>query len=110
MKNLISILAISLIIFTSCTGVKTVTQGLENESYLEIVGKPSSYLGGVEVKIDEKITFKAQVSNGNTASVKGKVYAISTGKHNVIITYKDNTILQKQIFISAQETKKLLLP
>jgi len=38
------------------------------------------------------------------------VYAISTGKHVISVYYNDKVIYQKQIFISAQETKKVLLP
>lgn len=110
MKKALSILAIGLFILTGCTGVKTVSAGLENESFLEFIGNPSSYIGGIEVNLDDKSNFIAEVGNANAARVKGKVYAISTGKHIITISYKNNVIVKKQIFVSAQETKKLLLP
>jgi hypothetical protein len=108
MRNLF--IAISLIILTSCGGIKTSSSGLEKESYLEFIGNPHQYAGGVEVSVDNKSTFIAEVFNAKTKRVKGKVYAISTGQHQVSVTYKNNVILKKQIFISTQETKKIVLP
>ena len=110
MKRAFSILAISLLLLTGCTSVKTVSTGLENESFLEFIGNPTSYSGGVDVIVDNKINFNAEVGNNHASRVKGKVYAIPTGKHIISISYKNNVIVQKQIFVSAQETKKLLLP
>jgi len=110
MKKILSILAIGLLLLNACTGVKTVSSGLENESFLEIIGNPDNYKGGVEVNLDDKNTFNAEVGNDHVGRVEGKVYAISTGKHTVTISYKNNVIIKKQIFVSAQETKKLLLP
>jgi len=108
MKNLF--IALSLIILTSCGGIKTSSSGLEKESYLEFIGNPHQYAGGVEVSVDNKSTFIAEVFNNKMNRIKGKVYAISTGQHEVSVTYKNNVILKKQIFISTQETKKIVLP
>jgi len=110
MKRILSILTIGILMFTACTGVRTASRGLENESFLEFVGNPDTYSGGVEVILDDKTTFIAEVNNDNAGSVKGKVYAISTGKHIVTVTYKNNLLVKKQIFVSAQETKKIVLP
>lgn len=103
-------MAIGLIILTNCTGVKTVTTGLENESFLEFIGKSNIYKDGVDITIDDKTTFKAEVNKDHTDRPKGKIYAISTGTHVVTVTYNNNVIFKKQIFISAQETKKIILP
>lgn len=108
MRNLL--IVISLILLASCGGIKTSSSGLEKESYLEFVGAPSDYSGGVEVSVDNQPTFKAEVFNDKATRVKGKVYAISTGQHVVSVSYKNNVILKKQIFLSSQETKKILLP
>jgi len=110
MKKTISILAIGLVLLTGCTGVKTVSTGLENESFIEFLGNPTSYSGGVNVVIDDKINFIAEVGNDHASRVKGKIYAIPTGKHIISISYKNNLIVKKQIFVSAQETKKIVLP
>lgn len=108
MRNLL--IVISLILLTGCGGIKTSSSGLEKESYLEFIGTPSDYSGGVEVSVDGQPTFNAEVFNNKATRVKGKVYAISTGQHVVSVSYKNNVILKKQIFLSSQETKKILLP
>lgn len=110
MKKIIFVITIGLIILTGCTGVKTVSTGLENESFLEFVGNPDSYPGGVDVNIDDKSIFKAEVNKDHTDRPKGKIYAISTGAHMVTVSYDNNVIFKKQIFVSAQETKKIILP
>lgn len=110
MKKIYFLITISLVLITSCTGVKTLSTGLENESFLEFVGKPSNYSGGVDVNIDDKTTFKAEVNKDQADRPKGKVYAISTGTHMVTVSYNSNVIFKKQIFVSAQETKKIMLP
>lgn len=110
MKTTLFVIAIGLMFLTSCTGVKTVTTGLENESFLEFIGKPSNYSSGVDVNIDDKSTFKAEVNNVHADRPKGKVYAISTGTHVVTVSYNNNVIYKKQIFVSSQETKKIMLP
>ncbi|MCK9206698.1 MAG: hypothetical protein M0P66_06255 [Salinivirgaceae bacterium] len=84
--------------------------GLENEAFLEFIGNPKNYIGGIEINIDGTTTFVAEVNEDHTDRPKGKVYAISTGKHVVSITYNNNIIFKKQIFVSSQESKKIVLP
>jgi hypothetical protein len=110
MKKSLYIIAIGLILLTGCTGVKSLSTGLENESFLEFIGKPANYSGGVDVNIDDKSTFKAEVNKDHADRPKGKVYAISTGTHVVTVSFNSNVIFKKQIFISAQETRKIMLP
>lgn len=110
MKKILFVIAIGFIFLTGCTGVKTISTGLENESFLEFIGNPSNYAEGVDVNIDDKITFKAEANKDHADRPKGKVYAISTGTHIVIVSYNNIVIFKKQIFVSAQETKKIMLP
>ena len=110
MKNILLILATGLFIITGCTGVKTVSKGLENEAYIEFVSNSSNYSGGVDVTIDETTTFKAELNKANAKRPKGSIYAISTGKHVVSVKYQNEIIYSKQIFISAQETKQIIIP
>ena len=114
MKNGLLILAIAVLFLASCGGIKTSTIGLENESFLEFIGTPSDYRNGVDVKIDDDISFKADVNKvgrRNVAKVKGgKAYVISTGTHIITVFYNNNVVLKKQIFVSTQETKKIILP
>lgn len=110
MKKLIPIFAIILIIAYSCTGIRSTTRGMENESYIEVFGNTGKYSQGVTVQVDENKPFMAQVNKPHPDRPKGTVYAISPGKHVVSVTYKDIVIYKKQIFISSQETLKIDLP
>ena len=70
MKKLILLFAV----FTAvgCTGIKTTTAGLENEAFLVFLGNPKDYETGVEVNIDEKTSFSAEVQKNHTARPNGK--------------------------------------
>ncbi|MGB3344407.1 MAG: hypothetical protein WBA61_10875 [Aequorivita sp.] len=111
MRSIIIVITlISFAALTGCTGVKSVTRGLENESFLELVGNPKNYKGGVDVNVDDKTTFKAEVNKDHQDRPKGMVYAISPGAHIVTLSYNNQVIYKQQIFISTQETKKITLP
>ncbi len=110
MKKILFVLIIGVLTFANCTGVRTMSSGLENESFLEFVGNPRNYSGGVDVVIDDAKTFKAEVKKENANRLKGNIYAISTGTHTVVVSYNGNVIYQKQVFVSSQETKKIVLP
>jgi hypothetical protein len=110
MKKIIFVFAIGFLIIASCTGVKTLSTGLENESFLEFVGDPGDYSGGVDVTVDDEITFKAEVNKDHADRPKGSVYKISTGVHLVTVSYGNNVIFRKQIFVASQETRKVMLP
>ncbi|MDR3297345.1 MAG: hypothetical protein LBS94_03820 [Prevotellaceae bacterium] len=111
MKKMLIIAAAGIALLSaSCTGVKSTARGLENEAFLELVGNPNAYSEGVEVNVDDKTTFTASVNKDHADRPKGKVYAISTGTHTVTVTHKGSVLFKKQIFVSAQETKKIMLP
>lgn len=109
MKIPLYLTLVSLILFTSCGGIKTHSSGLENEAFLEFVGPVKSYPDGVEVSLDNTITFIAVVNKDKVGYMKGEVYAISTGKHLLKVTHKGIVLYEKQIFVAAQETKKIVL-
>lgn len=110
MKKALFILVIGFLFLASCGGIKTASYGLENESFLEFIGNPSNYSGGVDVLIDDNTSFKAQVVKDKKGKMRGNVYAISTGTHLVSVSYNNKVIFKKQIFISTQESKKIVLP
>lgn len=110
MKKILFVIAVGLAVLTGCTGIKTLSTGLENEAFIEFIGKPSNYLGGVDVNIDDETLFKAKVKKDYVNRPKGEVYAISTGTHMITVSYNNDVIFKKQIFVSAQETKKIMLP
>jgi len=109
MKTLTYLTITFLIVLSSCGGIKTKSAGLENEAFLEFVGSVKSFPGGVDVSIDNKINFKAVVNKDKVGYMKGEVYAISTGTHILKVSYKGQVLYEKQIFVAAQETKKIEL-
>lgn len=109
-KLFLSISLFALLTVFSCTSVRTFSTGLPNEAYLEFVGKPSDFKGGVNVTIDGTTKFVGIVKKDYADTPKGYVYAISKGTHTVTITYKDKVIYNDKIFVSPQETKKIILP
>ncbi len=95
---------------TACTGVQTVTKGLENQAYIQILGDRDVYSDQVTIVLDSETTFKAEVNKIGTSVPKGTVYAISTGKHFIEVKNRNQVVYSKQIFVSAQETKQITLP
>lgn len=110
MKNKYYLIALLFLLLTSCGGTKTSYQGLSNESYLEFVGDPNNYSNGVEVIVDDKTPFQAKVYKDKIGRMRGEVYAIATGKHTLKVYHENKMIYNKQLFISAQESKKIILP
>ena len=107
----ISVLSLSVLLMAGCTGVKTATRGVGNEAFLEFVAQvPSFYSGGVDVTVDGNVKFRAEVKRDHAKRPKGLVYAISTGTHDVTVSYNNRIIYQQKIFVSAQETKRIVLP
>lgn len=109
MKTLSYLFIASLFILSSCGGIKTKSVGLENEAFLEFVGPEKLYPEGVDISIDNKMSFKAVVNKDKNSYMKGEVYSISTGTHILKVSYNGKVLYEKKIFLSAQETKKIVL-
>ena len=92
-----------------CGITKTVSKGIENQAFLLIVGTPSNYPNGVEVIIDDKTKFNAEVQKNRDKVKHLRLYGISTGKHKVSISKNNKSIYEKIIFVSSQQTKKIIL-
>lgn len=112
MKNILIFILVNLLLIGGCSGIHTLSKGLENEAFLEFVSDSNKYSQGVNVTIDKKTTFKAEVSKVRnwTKAPKGNIYAISTGKHIITVSHNNNIIVKKQIFVASQETKQIILP
>jgi hypothetical protein len=93
-----------------CGITKTVSRGIENQAFLLIVGTPSKYPNGVEVVLDNKTIFNAEVQKNNAKVKHLRLYGISSGKHKVSISKNNKSIYEKIIFVSSQQTKKIILP
>lgn len=109
MKKLFSILAVICLIW-SCAPVKTTISGLENVAYLEIYGTKSNYPDMVQVVVDDSPVFSAEVNSKTSNKIRTKRYEIPTGKHEIIISYKNTEISRQTVFTSSQITKKITLP
>lgn len=86
--------------------------GKEDMAYLLFVGPADTYGNGsktVQVDVDGT-TFDAKVVKPKTANRKGTQYGVATGRRNVTVKFNGQTIYQKQLFLSTQETKIINLP
>lgn len=98
------------LLLTGCkVGNVAVSQGLADQSYLYFVSV-NKYSQPVKVMLDNSIAFDATVVRERKATVKGNTYAVSTGKHRVSVSYQGKTIWEREVFLSTQETKKIILP
>lgn len=84
--------------------------GKEDVAYILFVGDEKKYgKNNVVVNIDST-QFEAQVVQPDMAKRGGTQYQVTTGRRNVIVKYNGQVIYQKQLFLSAQETKIINLP
>lgn len=93
-----------------CGITKTESRGIENQAFLLIIGTPSKYPKGVKVVIDDKTIFNTEVQKNRDKVKHLKLYGISSGKHKVSISKNNKRIYEKIIFLSSQQTKKIILP
>lgn len=97
-------------LLVGCDVTKTVSRGIENQAFILILGTPSNYPNGVEVVIDEKTKFNAEVQKNKDKVKHLRLYGISPGKHKISILNNNKNIYDQIIFISSQQTKKIILP
>ena len=110
---IISLTAILFFLF-GCKANYPVAQqsGKEDMAYLVFVGPLKTYGNGskpVQVNVDGT-TFDAKVVKPKVANRKGYQYGVATGKRNITVKFNGNTVYQKQLFLSSQETKIINLP
>lgn len=110
--------------FVSCMSATSVSHGLENVAYLEIMGDTSKYqtitstksggtefLHSVQVVIDGDEPFDADVNSIKNRAVENKyTYKIATGSHDIEVFFEGNLVARTKIFTSANQTKIISLP
>ena len=110
--------------FFSCMSATSVSHGLENVAYLEIMGDTSKYqtvsstksggtefLHRVQVVIDGDEPFDADVNSIKNRAVENKyTYKIATGSHDIEVFFEGNLVARTKIFTSANQTKIISLP
>lgn len=98
------------LLLTSCkVGNVAVSQGLSDQSYLYFVST-QKYSDPVKVTLDGTTTFDAQVVKEKKHTVKGNTYAVATGKRYISVSSQGKVIWEREVFLSTQETKKIILP
>ncbi len=112
-KVFLSLIAIACLM-VGCKANYPVAQqsGKEDMAYLVFVGPLKTYGNGsktVQVDVDGN-KFDAKVVKPKTANRKGTQYGVATGRRSITVTFNGQTIYQKQLFLSSQETKIINLP
>lgn len=111
MKKVLLIVGVALLLF-GCRAHYPVAQesGLDDVAYLLFVSG-SEYAGKkVDVTIDSDTPFEAKVVKLRKANRRGTQYGLSTGRHAIKVARDGNTIYEKDIFVSTQEVKQIILP
>lgn len=110
-KIYIAFLFVSICTLISSCKVGNYSQegGLPDQAYLLFVAN-EKYSNDVQVTIDNTTTFNAKVLKEKKGTIKGNTYAIAKGRRAIKVSFQGKIIFEKEIFVSAQETKKIQLP
>lgn len=108
------ILSLMCLAFIGCKTQFPVAQetGKTDMAYLLFVGtNKSDYKGKtVEVTVDDNAPFTANVVWQKRATRRGTQYGVATGTRSVKVTCNGKEVYNKKVFLSAQETKQIILP
>lgn len=105
---IISTLIVVLSLISCATNAKTVTSTKDNVGYLQFVTKNGKE--AVSVIVDNEIAIVAETCNSTKAVRNENTYAISPGSHAISVSYNGNEVLNKTVFISAQNVNVVELP
>lgn len=111
MKKLLILMSVPLLLL-ACKSNYPVAQesGSEDIAYLLFVSSDEYAGKDVQVTIDNASTFSAKVVKQRKSHTKGTQYGVKTGARSIVVSYKDNIIYKKKIFVSTQEVKQIILP
>ena len=100
------------LLLAACKANYPVTQqsGKEDMAFLLFVS-PGEYGGKtVQVMVDELEPFEARVVKAVKSNRRGTQYGIAMGRRELKVVYQGKTIYQKEIFVSSQDVKQIVLP
>ena len=112
MKTKLFLISLVTVLLAACKANLPVAQqsGKEDMAYL-LFASPNEYKNTeVEVSLDGKTFFTAKVVNARKSNRRGTQYGVGTGTHQLTVRSNGQTIYNKQIFLSTQETKLITLP
>ena len=110
MKRAIIFCSIICCLFTGCRAPVAMQSGREDMAYLVFTSPKTYWNKKVDVSIDEQTNFEAKVVKTKRSNHWGRQYGISTGRRSLKVSYEGTIIYQKEIFVSSQETKVIVLP
>ncbi len=84
--------------------------GMDDMAYLLFVSPQQNTKKIVMVTLDNDKTFDAKVVKAKNSKRKGTSYAVSTGKKIVKVECDGQLLYNKEVFLSPQETKMIILP
>ncbi len=101
------LLASLVLLFTACGSYKTMSGGKADQSYVVVLSSGDTMEGtvvvidGVQHQLDK--VYKEKHAKKATPII------IPTGKHLIKISSEDKVLYEQNIFVGAQQTKKIIL-
>lgn len=112
--NKLLVISVLCLVFVGCKTQFPVAQetGKADMAYLLFVGtNKADYRGKtIEVTVDDNAPFNADVVWQKRATRRGTQYGVATGTRSVKVTCGGKEVYNKKVFLSAQETKQIILP
>ncbi|MBQ8889205.1 MAG: hypothetical protein IJY59_06935 [Bacteroidaceae bacterium] len=84
--------------------------GKDDVAFLLFVSASNQSSQIVDVTIDGNTTFEAKTVKAKKANRKGTSYAVATGRRRLKVEKEGQTLYEKEVFLSTQETKIITLP
>lgn len=109
-RTFISLLIGAILGLSGCkVGNMTASHGQADQAYIYLASN-RAYKGMAQVVIDNRTRFDAKVNKERKHQVKGKTYAVATGKRHIKVLYHDQVVYDRTVFLAAQETHQIMLP
>ncbi len=110
MKNIVIITFV--LIFTSCAvGIQTQKVQVPDRAYIMVVGNPDNYEDAqIMLQYDDKEKFPVEMRKEGTRKFKKYLYEIAPGRHTIKVYNASQLLINREIFISNQETIEIQLP
>ena len=110
MKKFFLLILIGTLSICSCRAPISTQSGSEDMAFLIFTSPKQYWNHHVDVEIDKKTYFQAKVVKTKRNNRWGRQYGVKPGRRHIKVTYQDNVIYEKDIFLSTQENKLITLP
>lgn len=110
----IKMLLASLFVLTlaACKANYPVAQqgGKEDVAFLLFVSASNQSNSEVQVTLDNGTPFTAVTVKAKKANRRGTQYSVATGRHHLVVKSQGNVLYEKEVMLSSQEVKQIMLP